>query len=64
MNKRQNRYKDNCKQYKLGEEKCRYLCCGIIGKDQEPLCYNPMIKDVEKWDRIDAALREFAREHK
>ena len=52
-------YKMNCINYKPGEEKCRYLC-GKIAEDPEPECYNPMIKDVPEWNRVDAAVRKLA----
>ena len=53
-------YRNNCVNYKPGDDKCRYLC-GTINKDPEPLCYTPMIKDLEEWDRMDQVLKEFAR---
>lgn len=57
----QKRYRDSCKGYRVGDDKCRFFC-GVEGKDREPWCYNigPMDIDQEEWERIDAALREFA----
>lgn len=51
----------NCINYKPGEDKCRYLC-GKIDKDPEPGCYNPLIRDLKEWNRVDRLFRECAEE--
>ncbi len=58
MTQNQKRYRDSCKAYKPGDDKCQFFC-GRMDKDPEPWCYNPIVVDQDEWDRIDKALREF-----
>ncbi len=51
-------WRSNCTTYVPGSDKCRFLCGDMEG--EEPLCYNPLIMDIEEWDRIDRVLEEYA----
>lgn len=53
------RYRHNCKMYKAGDDKCRYLC--PERSEPEPVCYEPLVVHDEEWHRMDKVLREFAK---